>query len=38
MGEIVYPGKQPHWQNTKISAVKEELAAGIAFQPVLDTE
>lgn len=36
MGKIVFNDKQPHWQNTKMSAVKEEFTAGIAFQPVLE--
>lgn len=35
MGEIACSGKQPSWQYTKTSAMKEELTAGIAFKPVL---
>jgi len=36
MGETAYPGKQPRWQNTKVSAVKEGriYCCGTVFQPV----
>lgn len=36
LGEVACPGKPPHWQNTRLSAVKEELSAAVAFQPVLE--
>lgn len=35
LGEVAHPGKQPHWQNAKVSAVREELPAGTAFQAAL---
>lgn len=35
LGEVAHPGKQPHWQSAKVSAVREEFPAGTAFQTTL---